>query len=229
VKGFVRTRVLVVVAAAICGVLVFGSAAARSAATNCEGTYAGPNTWVIVPQGATCTFLPGTSVGAVTVEPHAKLFATDVTIGGTLTVYGFAMVCGSTISRVYGDGGRVVLGGPNCDGDNVLGSVATDGHWSHITVENSIIGRNLLLRRDAGVTVKGNSVSRDLFVRGDHGTIDIENNEVGHDLTVRDDGGPTIVVENSAGHDAICRNDKNLGGFGNSAGRHNTCPAGRPD
>jgi uncharacterized repeat protein (TIGR02543 family) len=183
----------------------------RSGLTTCRGTFTGTGTTVDVPDGATCTLVPGTYVTQnVTVESGGTLHATGVRIAGKLVDSGSATVCSSRIRldiQAVSPSGSLELGGPDCQAGNRIGG-------------------NVLVSHDSNsVQVEGNTVVGELRVQGGHGSPDsIVGNTVGN-LLVRNSGPPVLVQGNHAGNgNLMCTGNTGMTGSGNTASRTNTCP-----
>lgn len=118
--------------------------------TTRDGPYTGSGQDVVVPRGATCDLLPGTTLsGDVTVRDGATFDAEGVTVGGDLSARGSASItiCGSSIA-----GDALIAGsvGPVLIGDTGAGCSAgvTFGH--DLTVQRNLPGGATVERNHAG-------------------------------------------------------------------------------
>lgn len=134
----------------------------------CNSYYTGTGMYVIVPEGATCTLLPGSHVtGGVLVLGGGTLDATSVTLANVSIVNGSASICGSTITYDF----RAFYF-PGASGDLDIGGICGGNN----------IERNLEIQRDHGaVDVYDNTIGHDLYVHDNPGSVNVSDNHAGLD------------------------------------------------
>lgn len=180
---------------------------ALTPSTTCNGFYSGTAVNVVVPKGATCTLVTGSTVTHdVKVQKGGTLNMSDTTVDHDVTVDGTATICSSDVLHDLTADGPVTIGGPSCAGN----TIGVD-----LTVQNV----------KGGATIEDNSIGHNLNVTTNQGGVTIEDNSVSADMTVQHNGAPTTVSDNSVGHNAVCHNNLGQTGSGNTAGGSNTCPA----
>jgi hypothetical protein len=164
--------------------------------TTCNGYFKGTGKDVVVPAGAVCHLLPGTTVDHdLTVQAGGALIAGGITVGHDLTMTGAAAssICASSVSHdltVKGAAGPILVGDT------------------------------------AGGCAAGNTVVHDLAVDGNPAPVDVGDNSAGHDVRAQDNRpGGAIVNRNSSGHDTTCQGNSPQSGSGNKAAHSNSCPA----
>ncbi len=167
-----------------------------SGTTICNGAFGGAGQDIVVPRGAVCDLIPGTTISHdLTVQQGGTLDAEGITVGHDVSANGAAAVtiCGSSVSH---DAQVQNSSGPVLVGDTGNGCSA------------------------------GNQVVHDLTVQGSTGAVVVGDSTVGHNLTVQNNhpGGAT-VERNHAGQDATCHNNAPQFGAGNSAVHALSCPA----
>lgn len=175
--------------------------------TVCSGIYGGTGKDVVVPDGATCTLVPGTQV------TH------DVNVGKGSTL----IDNGATIGHdLHADKSSAVT----VEGGSIGHDVQVQNSSGNVTIENASIGHDLHVEKgDGAVVIDGNTVGHDLVVQNNDGPVTVDNNVVTHDINVQHNGTPTEVSGDSAGHDAKCEKNDGQTGSGNTAGNRNSCPA----
>jgi hypothetical protein len=168
--------------------------------------YSGTGVNVHVPTGAVCVLLSGTHVkGRVVVDPGGTLSVSGMKVDGNLGVAGSATVCGSSIGRVFANGGSLTLGGPACAGNKIAKSVAVSNDTGGVSVwNNTILAGGLAVTHVTGATsIVGNVVFGALLVAH---------------------SGPPVEVSKNHAYRASCVGNAGQRGSGNVTHGANTCP-----
>jgi hypothetical protein len=200
--------------------VIYDNTALSNGKTICDGIRSGHGKDVVVPSGAVCTLLPGTTVDHdVQVQKGGTLIDHGASIGHDLhadKAAGVALDQGASV------GHDVTIDGTTgtADGGNRICS-SNIGH--NLTVQNSAAGAGDW-SIGGGVCDDGNSVGQDLNVHGNDNSVDVSNNMVGGNLSVENNANAT-VNDNTAAHDTSCKKNTVQAGGGNSAGHKNGCPA----
>ena len=160
--------------------------------TVCDGMYYGTGKDVSVPSGASCTLLPGTTVGHdLTVARGGSLVARGITVGHDLTLdAGASSVCASAISHdlTVHDGTAPIL-----IGDTAGGCAA-----------GNTVGHDLVVQHNsAPVDVGYNTVGHDMSVRDNTGGAIVNRNKAGHDAVCVNNH-PQAGSGNTAVHSNTC-------------------------
>jgi hypothetical protein len=207
--------------------------------TTCNGTYSGRGTDVVVPAGAVCRLLPGTTVShTITVRTGGTLNAQGVTVGADVVLTGPlpSSLCATTIahdvtvSNAGASATPIVIGDTanGCSASNRIGhDIVISGNAGPVTVSGNQVGHDVVVKGNQGrMTVSANQVTHDVVVSSNTGAVTVSANRAGNDLVVQGNkpGGATIVG-NTATHNATCSGNSPQTGSGNTAGGIRTCPA----
>ena len=146
-----------------------GSRQLAPGTTTCNGTYSGRGTNVVVPAGATCVLLAGTTVsGNITVQGGGSLRATGVSVGKSVTLRGAgpSLLCGlsvgqnlsisdappGTVATVVGDTTQ------GCDaGATIRGNVTITNNGAPVVLGSSRVGTTIGARGSGHVKASGNT------------------------------------------------------------------------